>query len=99
MNPLPPRGVVLSTHEVLALLDGRATYRQIDYWIRSGRITIANTARGSGAYRTFTRVEVEALIAYVDVYERHTTLAAQFASGQVWRELIDPARQLTGARV
>lgn len=89
MKSLQPRGVILTTPEVVTLFDGRITYRQVDYWIRSGRITIGDTTRGSGSRRTFTRVEVAALIAYVDVCERHALLRAQLASGQVWRELLD----------
>ena len=45
-----------TTHEV-AMRSG-LSYRQLDYWLRSGFITIADDADGSGSRRRFTDDEV-----------------------------------------
>jgi hypothetical protein len=39
----------------------RLTYRQLDYWIRSGRFSARNADSGSGRPRTFTEAEVRVL--------------------------------------
>lgn len=78
----------MSTSEVLAALDGRITYRQLDHWIRTGRITLADHARGSGSHRTYTPVEVAALRDFVERSISVELQAIALADGSVWRALI-----------
>lgn len=47
----------LSSQEVLAY--SGATYRQIDYWSRTGVLKPTSVAPGSGYYRSFSSIEAE----------------------------------------
>ena len=78
----------MTTHEVMALLDGRITYRQLDYWIRTGRITLSDSPAGSGKHRTFTPIEVAALQEYVAMHELAQTHHAFMVDGSVWLGLL-----------
>jgi hypothetical protein len=61
------------------------TYRMLDYWLRTGAITIdADPTPGSGKRRTFTLDEVEALVACVDRYHAAQAVIRDFGSGVLW---------------
>jgi DNA-binding transcriptional MerR regulator len=79
---------VLKTGDVMEVLEGRVTYRQVDYWIRAGYIAIADTGRGQGNRRTFTPQEVAALLAYVDLYEHVRELDGFLRDGSAFRGLL-----------
>lgn len=78
----------MTSHEVVALLDGRISYRQLDWWIRTGRIQIDDQRHGSGHHRTFTPVEVAALLDYVDLHERVAELLALMANGTAYAQML-----------
>lgn len=78
----------MTTYEVMGLLAGRITYRQLDYWIRTGRITLTEKRHGSGAHRTFTDVEVAALLDYVGLHEHYKVCGRQMSDGTVWRDVL-----------
>jgi hypothetical protein len=80
---------MMTTHEVIAQLGGRITYRQLDYWIRTGAITIGDTRNpGSGNRRRFSPVEVAALNDFVDMYERVREASDLIADGSGWQACI-----------
>lgn len=80
----------MSSHDVLEALDGRISYRQLDYWIRRGWIRLDTPVlRGSGFHRLFTPAEVEALSDLIGVYENVSQTFDEIRSGQLWRELVD----------
>lgn len=41
------------------------TYRQLDYWLRKGMISLSTSAQGSGSRRVVTPIEAEAIKAVV----------------------------------
>jgi hypothetical protein len=75
---------MLTTHDALEAVDNRVTYRQLDYWLRTRRITLADQARGSGHHRVWTPVEVAALQEFVNVYEQQRDMASLVADGSAW---------------
>lgn len=99
----------LSSAEVLARLDGRVSYRQLDYWVRTGRIRPSyREARGSGSGRRWSPSDVDALEQIAALIERHDDEAAKLATGQMWRELhrglrfgyeVEPARTAQASAV
>jgi len=83
---------MMTTPQVLAALDGRITFRQLDHWIRTGAISIGyGRARGSGNRRTFTPAEVAALKAFATAWEMNRTMTELLHDGSVWADCL--ARQ------
>lgn len=87
VKPRPP-SVYLTTQDIIDMLAGRVSYRQIDHWIRVGTITAANRSRGSGTYRQFTRAEASAICEFVDELNRTTAHLDRLRSGEVFAELL-----------
>jgi len=80
----PPDGAVA----LLKMLDGRITYRQLDYWIRIGAINIAHDGNGSGNHRRFTVEETTAIAALVDLHEQTTAMLDDIRSGRAYTQLL-----------
>lgn len=74
-----------STRQVLALLDHRLTYRQLDYWIRRGIVVIECDAKGSGSQRRFNDAEVRALCDALDARDAAAATLAAFQAGELYR--------------
>lgn len=76
---------MMTTRDALAAVDNRVTYRQVDWWIRTGAITLGDgTTRGSGYHRKWTPVEVAALAEFVNVYEQQRDMASLIRDGSAW---------------
>jgi hypothetical protein len=70
-----------------ALLDDLSlTYRQLDYWIRTGRITLENPASGSGSRRWLTVAEANAIAALADEVAELRRRDAAVRSGQFFAD-------------
>lgn len=83
----------MGMHEVMRLLDGRISYRQLDYWIRSGWVTLADVKRpGSGRHRQFTPIEVAALVDFVALYEQLRVVSTCVSDGTAFAQLLDKHR-------
>lgn len=78
----------IGTLEVLRLLGDRITYRQLDYWIRTGRVQVADSGEGSGTRRRFTPREVEALKRYVNLELNHDRAEEDLRSGRAWARIL-----------
>jgi len=61
------------------------SYRQLDYWIRTGIIEIRYGAHGSGSRRRWTEAEVERLERVVERYREAVQVMHEFQSGELWR--------------
>jgi hypothetical protein len=84
---------MLKTPDALRAVGNRITYRQLDYWIRTGAITIGDGRRpGSGNRRTFTPAEIRALVEFVNAYEMHSDMTRLFADGSVWESCMERQR-------
>jgi len=83
---------MLGTHAAIAATGGRITYRQLDYWIRTGAVTLGDRERGSGRHRVFTPAEVAALVDLVDAYEMHRDMSALFRDGSLWASCLERQR-------
>jgi len=70
-------------HEVCALVG--ITYRQLDYWDRTGIITCEHPAHGSGSRRLWTHVEITRLKAMVAAVEEARMTLAMLTTGALWR--------------
>lgn len=78
----------LSSSQVIARLGGRVSYRQLDYWCRTGRIRPQyRDANGSGFGRRWSDHDVDVLEQIVAMIDRHEDEAARIASGEMWQEL------------
>lgn len=76
-------------HEVLETVDHRITYRQLDHWIRTGRVTLAQgRSPGSGNHRLMSPIEVAALADYIRIHDQIGEVAALLASGEAWTQLV-----------
>jgi len=75
---------MMTSHGVLAAVDNRVTYRQLDYWLRTRRITLAGTVRGSGHHREWTPVEAAAFAEFVNIYEQQRDMTRLVADGSAW---------------
>lgn len=67
------------------------TYRQLDYWIRSGYIAPSQRDVGSGGRRRFTRDEVAAIIYVADHVRYVEALSERLSSGELWDEAMSKA--------
>ena len=82
----------MMTHELLDALDHRVSYRQIDYWLRTGRIWTSDKPRpGSGNRRQFSAAEVEAIRAFIDIHERHAAQEEEMRQGITFGKLVAQA--------
>lgn len=81
-TPSGPR----SAQALVAASGGRLTYRQLDYWIRVGWVTIECEASGSGSQRVFTDAEWQAVLDVVDEYERIHAQFERVRTGQFFAE-------------
>lgn len=86
IRPMPLGGI--SINELLADLEGRLTYRQIDYWIRTGAVRLRNGGHGSGSRRAVMPDERLAIIALVDEYEKMEADKQYLRSGELFLELL-----------
>ena len=78
----------LSSSDVVERLDGRITYRQLDYWVRIGRVTPSiNDAYGTGDRRRWSPADLRVLDQILTMLERHEAEAARLSSGDMWDEL------------
>jgi len=78
----------ISSAEVVERLNGRITYRQLDYWIRVGRVTPSVCeADGPGTGRRWSEADVVALHRILDMLERHDQEITRLSSGQMWDDL------------
>lgn len=68
--------------------DPRITYRQLDYWVRVGRVypSIAG-AEGPGSGRRWSNADVDALSRILDMLEDHEAEINRLSSGEMWADL------------
>lgn len=79
---------LLSSTEVIRRLDGRLSYRQLDYWVRVGRISPSVAeADGTGTGRVWSAADVAALSGIMEVLDRQRQELADLRSGTMWAEL------------
>ena len=62
------------------------TYRQLDYWLRTGMITLEEGPEtpGSGHRRRFTTAEVQALIEMAAITRAAREILREMQSGALW---------------
>lgn len=87
----------VGARELITTLEGRITYRQLDYWIRNGWVTVSGPADGSGSRRRLTEAEALAVADLVDEYERIKQLSARLTSGEYFVERLAHHRAAAGA--
>lgn len=73
------------TSNEVALMAG-VTYRQLDYWLRTGWLNIGGEAHGSGSRRRFSRVEALALVRMVERYQAAKDEIERIRNGVAWDE-------------
>lgn len=79
---------LLSSSEVIRLLDNRLSYRQLDYWVRTGRISPSiRDALGTGDRRVWSPSDVRALAEILEILDRHKRELAELSSGTLWAQL------------
>lgn len=80
----------LSSTEVIRRLQGRLTYRQLDYWVRVGRIRPSirdGSGPGGPNQRQWSPRDVEALDSILNMMERHESEEQRLSSGELWAAL------------
>lgn len=61
------------------------TYRQLDYWLRTGAVKpTAEAQPGSGNPRRFAADEVQALIEVAAMYRAAKTIVKEMSEGVLW---------------
>ncbi|MEP7115249.1 MAG: hypothetical protein ABI862_18445 [Ilumatobacteraceae bacterium] len=75
-----------STREAIDALDGRLSFRMLDYWLRTGVATITHDARGSGTRRQFTDAEVAAISDVADAQIEALAVLERVSSGELYAE-------------
>lgn len=83
---------MMTTTDALAAVDNRVTFRQVDYWLRTRRIRLADESRGSGSRRAWSPAEVAALAEFVNVIETHRAMTEMLADGSVWVDCLQRQR-------
>lgn len=63
------------------------TYRQFDYWARSGQIVLEHDANGSGSRRGVTDDEAVALREFVTQYKAIQQAQEDFTTGRLWARI------------
>ena len=78
--------ITYSTSEV-ALMAG-VSYRQLDYWLRTGTIGFCDGIEtpGSGMRRRWTTTEVDLVCEVVKTWRAAQEVVDAFRSGALWRE-------------
>lgn len=61
------------------------SYRMLDYWIRTGAVTIPEPTPGSGRRRVWTASDVRRLEEIFAAYESAVMTVEAFRSGELWR--------------
>lgn len=82
------QGQGVSMMQVLAELDGAISYRQLDYWLRTGRLGAIDHADGPGSRRRFLPHEVDAIKAIVTAHNVAQEMLDRITSGQAWADLM-----------
>ena len=79
--------VTYTTTQVLALIPG-LSYRVLDYFLRTGAVTleVSLPTPGSGRVRLFTEDEVRALSRMMKRYHAARDELAAIRDGRVWQE-------------
>lgn len=77
-----------SATEAIAELDGKITYRQLDYWCRYGAVVLDEDADGSGSRRRFTEIELAALHKLADRYNAINRELEDIRDGKVWQQIL-----------
>jgi DNA-binding transcriptional MerR regulator len=90
-----PAERVFSSIEVCQLTG--VSYRQLDYWDRTGRVTASHPARGSGTQRLYNEADVQAVMAVGTLREIGFPLHRAFAAAQAIKEAA-PAGDLPDER-
>ena len=62
------------------------TYRQIDYWIRTGKVWLANDASSSGTYRRVTDAEAAGIAAVAEAYALRQQILDGINDGSIFRD-------------
>lgn len=62
------------------------SYRQLDYWLRCGKLHIDNDAEGSGSRRRWTGPDIEALRLCVAKLHEADSIVASFQDGTMWSQ-------------
>ena len=70
------------------------TYRQLDYWLRTGWLNIGSDGHGSGSRRRFTRAEALALVRIVKRYTAAKSAIEDIRSGVAWRDELAEVSEL-----
>ena len=65
---------------------GICTYRQIDHWCRTGKVTLQRDASGSGTRRHITEQEAAGIVAVADAYYQMERLKKAINDGTIFAE-------------
>lgn len=87
MTELEDNAEFYSTDAVARM--AHVSYRQLDYWLRTGWITIGDDTPGSGFRRGFTHEQALAIVRLVARYTAARREIAKIRSGVAWREEFD----------
>jgi DNA-binding transcriptional MerR regulator len=71
-----------STAEAVELVG--CTYRQLDYWVRTGAVVPGFAVKGTGRPRRWTVDEIRRLKEVVAILDGAHTTVAEFYSGALW---------------
>lgn len=74
--------MTFSTLEVSVLTN--VSYRQLDYWLRKGYISILEDAEGSGSRRRWTLEEINQLRRVLARCQAAHSVLRDFATGALW---------------
>lgn len=96
-DPLVTTGRTGNVGTLLADYHGKITYRQFDYWCRTGAIDMVNPANGSGSRRRLTDIEIDAVRAFIDEYLSLHDQLEELRSGRFFIEAI--ANRAVSARL
>lgn len=83
----------------VALTELGVSYRQLDYWCRTGVIALANPGTGSGSRREVTPLEVEAIKALIAEQTRIEQRLQFIRSGDWFEAKMNELTRLTPSRV
>lgn len=79
-----------STDEVCQLVG--CTFRQLDYWIRTGRVVAVGSGRGSGTQRQLRRHEIDVLVTVLSLIDAGFVLDKAFEYGRQLVETDEPVQ-------